>query len=65
MHTRLLPVFEPVSLPLHRLPKQTLHHVWAPKLGRPILLTGQSQLLLWAMLEANPGRGSKPVFVTV
>lgn len=47
-------MFEPVSLPLHRLPKQTLHHVWAPKLGRPILLTGQGQLLLWAMLEANP-----------
>jgi hypothetical protein len=47
-------VFEPVALPLHRLPKQTLHHVWAPKLRRPVLLTSQGQLHLWAMLEANP-----------
>ena len=47
-------MFEPVALPLHRLPKQTLHHVWAPKLGRPVLLTSQGQLHLWAMLEANP-----------
>lgn len=47
-------MFEPVALPLHRLPKQTLHHVWAPKLGRPVLLTGEGQLLVWTMLEANP-----------
>lgn len=47
-------MFEPVALPLHRLPKQTLHHVWAPKLRRPVLLTSQGQLRLWAMLEANP-----------
>ena len=47
-------VFEPVALPLHRLPKQTLHHVWAPKLKRPVLLTSQGQLHLWVMLEANP-----------
>ena len=47
-------VFEPVALPLHRLPKQTLHHVWAPKLRRPVLLTSQGQLHLWVMLEANP-----------
>ena len=47
-------MFEPIALPLHRLPKQTLHHVWAPKLKRPVLLTSQGQLRLWAMLEANP-----------
>jgi hypothetical protein len=47
-------VFEPVALPIHRLPKQTLHHVWAPKLGHPVLLTGEGQLFIWAMLEANP-----------
>ena len=44
-------VFEPVALPLHRLPKQTLHHVWAPIHRRPVLLTSQGQLHLWVMLE--------------
>ena len=46
---------EPVALPVQRSPRQTLHHVWAPKLRRIIMLTGQAQLNLWAMLEAHPG----------
>ncbi len=46
---------EPVALPVQRSPKQTLHHVWAPKLHRIVMLTGQDQLHLWAMLEAHPG----------
>ena len=41
---------EPVALPVQRSPKQTLHHVWAPKLCRIVMLTGQDQLHLWAML---------------
>jgi hypothetical protein len=45
---------DPAPLPLQRQPKQTLHHVWAPKLGRPVVLNSRSQLHLWAMLEANP-----------
>jgi len=46
---------EPVTLPVQRSPRQTLHHVWAPKLRRIVMLTGQAQLHLWAMLEAHPG----------
>ena len=46
---------EPAALPLRRLPRQTLHHAWAPKLGRTIVLSGAGQLRLWAMLEAHPG----------
>jgi hypothetical protein len=46
---------EPVARPIERGPKQTLHHVWAPKLRRIVMLTGQGQLDLWAMLEAHPG----------
>ena len=46
---------EPGALPLQRLPRQTLHHAWAPKLGRTIVLTSTGQLRLWAMLEAHPG----------
>lgn len=45
---------DPVALPIKRLPKQTLHHVWAPKLGRIVLLAGNDQLRLWTMLEAHP-----------
>ena len=45
---------DPVPLPIKRLPKQTLHHVWAPKLGRIVLLAGNDQLRLWTMLEAHP-----------
>ena len=45
----------PVTLPVQRSPRQTLHHVWAPKLRRIVMLTGQAQLHLWAMLEAHPG----------
>jgi len=45
---------DPMPLPMQRLPKQTLHHVWAPKLGRPVVLNSLRQLQLWAMLEANP-----------
>ena len=45
---------EPIALPLQRYPKQTLHHAWAPKLGRTILFTGRDQLRLWVMLEAHP-----------
>jgi hypothetical protein len=29
----------PKSLPVSRLPKQTLHHVWSPKLQRILVLT--------------------------
>ena len=46
---------EPAVLPLQRLPKQTLHHAWAPKLGRTIVLNSLGQLRLWALLEAHPG----------
>jgi hypothetical protein len=46
---------EPAPLPIKRLPKQTLHHVWAPKIGRIVLLAGNDQLRLWTMLEAHPG----------
>ncbi len=45
----------PVALPVQRSPRQTLHHVWAPKLRRIVMLTGQAQLHFWAMLEAHPG----------
>jgi len=38
---------EPVSLELERLPRQTLHHAWAPKLGRLIVLSSVGQLWLW------------------
>jgi len=48
-------VREPEALPLQRLPRQTLHHAWAPKLGRMIVLNSSGQLRLWAMLEAHPG----------
>lgn len=48
-------MIEPVALPLQRSPGQTLHHVWAPKLRRIVMLTGLNQLHLWAMLEAHPG----------
>ena len=29
---------DPTPLPMRRLPKQPLHHVWAPKLARPVVL---------------------------
>lgn len=45
---------DPIALPVKRLPKQTLHHVWAPKLNRTVVLAGRDQLHLWVMLEANP-----------
>ena len=45
---------DPIALPVKRLPKQTLHHVWAPKLNRTVVLAGLDQLHLWVMLEANP-----------
>lgn len=48
-------MIEPVALPIQRSPRQTLHHVWAPKLRRIVMLTGLNQLHLWAMLEAHPG----------
>ena len=48
-------MIEPIALPVQRSPRQTLHHVWAPKLRRIVMLTGQDQLHLWAMLEAHPG----------
>lgn len=48
-------MYEPVALPLRRSPRQTLHHLWAPKLRRIVMLTGLSQLRLWVMLEAHPG----------
>ena len=44
----------PSSLPVHRLPKQTLHHVWSPKLARPLLLASLDRVRLWMMLEADP-----------
>jgi hypothetical protein len=45
---------DPIPLPVRRLPKQTLHHVWAPKLRRPIAFSSVAQVRLWVMLEANP-----------
>jgi hypothetical protein len=45
---------DPIALPVKRLPKQTLHHVWAPKLSRTVVLAGRDQLHLWVMLEAHP-----------
>ena len=44
----------PEPLPVSRLPKQTLHHVWSPKLQRTLVLTSVNQVRLWVMLEANP-----------
>jgi hypothetical protein len=44
---------EPVPLPVQRLPKQTLHHAWAPKLRRPVMFASVAQVRLWVMLEAN------------
>lgn len=44
-----------VPSPVQRLPRQTLHHAWAPKLRRPVLFASATQLRLWIMLEANPG----------
>lgn len=46
---------DPIPLPVRRLPNQTLHHVWAPKLHRPIAFSSVAQVRLWVMLEANPG----------
>ena len=46
---------DPVARPVARSPGQTLHHVWAPKLNRTVMLTGREQLHLWVMLEAHPG----------
>ena len=46
---------EPLPLAVERHPWQTLHHAWAPKLGRTIVLNSTGQLRLWAMLEAYPG----------
>lgn len=46
---------EPSPRPLERLPKQTLHYAWAPKLGRVIVLNSTAQLGLWTLLEAHPG----------
>ena len=48
-------MIEPSPLALNRLPRQTLHHAWAPKLGRVIMLNSTAQLGLWALLEAHPG----------
>lgn len=45
---------KPTALLVQRSPKQTLHHVWAPKLGRIVMLTGPDALHLWTMLEAHP-----------
>ena len=45
---------DPFARPVKRLPKQTLHHVWAPKLNRTVVLAGRDQLHLWVMLEAHP-----------
>ena len=47
-------VFEPSPRAVNRHPKQTLHHAWAPKLGRTVLFTSREQLHLWVMLEAHP-----------
>jgi hypothetical protein len=44
----------PEPLPVPRLPKQTLHHVWSPKLQRALILTSVNQVRLWVMLEVNP-----------
>ena len=44
----------PEPLPVSRLPKQTLHHVWSPKPQRTLVLTSVNQVRLWVMLEANP-----------
>lgn len=40
---------DPITLPVKRFPKQTLHHVWAPKLNRTVVLVGRDQLHLWVM----------------
>jgi hypothetical protein len=45
---------EPTAVPVQRFPAQTLHHVWAPKLGRTVVFNHRAQLHLWVMLEANP-----------
>ena len=45
---------DPIALPVNRRPKQTLHHVWAPKLNRTVVLAGRDELHLWVMLEAHP-----------
>jgi hypothetical protein len=50
----MLTMTNPVPVPVQRLPKQTLHHAWAPKLGRPVMFTSVIQVRLWVMLEANP-----------
>jgi hypothetical protein len=50
----MLTMTNPVPMPVLRLPKQTLHHAWAPKLRRPVMFTSVSQVHLWVMLEANP-----------
>jgi hypothetical protein len=42
------------TLPVSRLPKQTLHHAWSPKLQRTLVLTSVNQVRLRVMLEANP-----------
>lgn len=50
----MIAVTDPIALPLRRSPKQTLHHVWAPKLRRTIMFTSADQLHLWVILEAHP-----------
>ena len=46
---------EPEALRLQRLPRQSLHPAWAPRLGRTSALDRSGQLRLWAMREAHPG----------
>lgn len=55
MTSQLYVMNVPTPLPVRRLPRQTLHHAWAPNLRRPILFVSETQLRLWIMLEANPG----------
>jgi hypothetical protein len=50
----MLTMINPVPMPVQRLPKQTLHHAWAPKLGHPVMFTPVSQVHLWVMSASAP-----------
>ena len=50
----MLTMINPVPMPVQRLPKQTLRHAWAPKLGHPVMFTPVSQVHLWVMCASAP-----------
>ena len=52
---------QPEPLPVSRLPKQTLHHVWSPKLQLPVVLTSALRCgsgSCWRLTRLSPRTAS-------